>query len=150
MNKRIAMLAAVVAALGTALYFIPSKDAPQQVVETAETGAASDEMSLAMVSVEVPELTGNAVLGETIFNSLCAACHGKDAAGQGGIAPPLVHRIYEPGHHGEEAFQRAVLLGVRSHHWGFGDMPAVPGLTRGDVKMIVAYIRQLQRANGIN
>jgi len=29
-------------------------------------------------------------------------------------------------------------------------MPAVEGLTRGDIKMIIAYIRELQRANGIN
>jgi hypothetical protein len=28
-------------------------------------------------------------------------------------------------------------------------MPAVEGLTDGDVKMVVAYIRELQRANGI-
>jgi len=41
-------------------------------------------------------------------------------------------------------------LGVRAHHWSFGNMPAVEGLTRADVKMIIAYIRELQRANGIN
>jgi hypothetical protein len=29
-------------------------------------------------------------------------------------------------------------------------MPPVAGLTRGDVTMIVAYIREVQRANGIN
>jgi hypothetical protein len=29
-------------------------------------------------------------------------------------------------------------------------MLPVEGLTRGDVKMITAYIRELQRANGIN
>ena len=44
----------------------------------------------------------------------------------------------------------ATALGVRAHHWSFGNMPAVEGLTRADVKMIVAYIRELQRANGIN
>ena len=45
---------------------------------------------------------------------------------------------------------RAASLGVRAHHWYFGDMPAVEGLTRGDMTMIVAYIRELQRANDIN
>ena len=73
-----------------------------------------------------------------------------NAVGQDGVAPPLVHKIYEPSHHGDESFQRAAAVGVRAHHWSFGDMPAVEGITRGDVTMIVAYIRELQRANGIN
>ena len=83
-------------------------------------------------------------------NAKCAACHGVNAAGKDGVAPPLVHKIYEPSHHGDESFQRAAALGVRAHHWPFGNMPAVEGVTRGDVKMITAYIRELQRANGIN
>jgi hypothetical protein len=41
-------------------------------------------------------------------------------------------------------------MGVQAHHWSFGNMPAVEGLTRGDVKMIIKYIRELQRENGIN
>ncbi len=65
------------------------------------------------------------------------------------MAPPLVHKIYEPSHHGDEAFQRAVADGVNGHHWPFDDMPPVKGLTRGDVAMVVIYIRDLQRANGI-
>ena len=72
------------------------------------------------------------------------------ATGTEEIAPPLFHKIYEPSHHADESFQRAVSLGVRAHHWPFGNMPAIEGLTRGDVTMIIAYIRELQRANGIN
>jgi predicted negative regulator of RcsB-dependent stress response len=30
------------------------------------------------------------------------------------------------------------------------NMASIEDLTRGDVKMIIAYIRELQRANGIN
>ena len=66
-----------------------------------------------------------------------------------GVAPPLIHKIYEPSHHGDESFQRAVAVGVRAHHWKFGNMPAIEGLTRGDVKAIIAYVRELQEANGI-
>ena len=73
-----------------------------------------------------------------------------DAVGQDGVAPPLVHKIYEPSHHGDESFQRAVAIGVRAHHWKFGTMPAIEGLTRADVKVITAYVRELQRHNGIN
>ncbi|KKK93735.1 hypothetical protein LCGC14_2689930, partial [marine sediment metagenome] len=31
-----------------------------------------------------------------------------------------------------------------------GNMPPVEGVTPGEVKMVVAYVRELQRANGIN
>ena len=104
----------------------------------------------AIVAVQVPAIEGNAAIGKRIFDSACAACHGADAAGTTGIAPPLVHKIYEPSHHGDEAFQRAAANGVKAHHWKFGDMPPVSGLTRGDVTMIITYIRELQRANGIH
>ena len=103
-----------------------------------------------MVSVTVPEtLSARARLGLKTYEASCAACHGRNAAGQDGVAPPLVHVIDEPGHHGDESFQRAVARGVRAHHWRFGDMPPVEGLTRRDVAAVVAYVRELQRANGI-
>ncbi len=104
----------------------------------------------ALAAVSLPEnLSQNAQIGKLAFGVKCASCHGTNAAGQDGIAPPLVHIIYEPGHHGDAAFQRAVEMGVRAHHWPFGNMPAVEGITRGDVKMITSYVRELQRANGI-
>ncbi len=100
--------------------------------------------------VDMPgTLSARAELGQEAYEANCATCHGLNAAGQEGIAPPLVHVIYEPGHHGDESFQRAVARGVRAHHWRFGDMPPVEGLTRRDVVAIVAYVRELQRANGI-
>ena len=103
-----------------------------------------------IVEVNMPsELSANAQVGEQVFNVACAECHGPNAAGQNGIAPPLVHIPYVPGHHGDASFLLAVRNGVRAHHWKFGNMPAVEGLTDGDVKMVVAYIRELQRANGI-
>ena len=104
----------------------------------------------AIVTVQVPLIEGNVAIGKRIFDSACAACHGANAAGTNGLAPPLVHKTYEPGHHADEAFQRAASLGVKSHHWSFGDMPPVQGLTRGDVTMNITYVRELQRANGIH
>ncbi|WP_167647382.1 c-type cytochrome [Mameliella alba] len=103
-----------------------------------------------LVKVSVPEtLSANARLGKSIFDAACATCHGANAAGQNGVAPPLVHKIYEPNHHSDMAFVIAAQNGVRSHHWSFGNMPKVGGVTQGDVKMVVAYVRELQRANGI-
>ncbi|MWD29314.1 c-type cytochrome [Aquicoccus sp. SCR17] len=115
---------------------------PPDISEVAE-GAPIAEVSLP------EELSGNARLGKTIFEAKCAACHGQNAAGQNGVAPPLVHKIYESNHHSDMAFVAAAQNGVRSHHWDFGNMPPVEGVTPGDVKMVVAYVRALQRANGI-
>lgn len=119
--------------------------------QTPQSDPVSSLEGSALADVLVPEtLSQNAQIGQLGYEAKCAACHGANAAGQDGAAPPLVHVIYEPSHHGDEAFQRAAAMGVRGHHWPFGDMPRVEGVTRGDVTMIVAYIRELQRANGIN
>ena len=103
-----------------------------------------------MVAVTVPELTVAAERGKVAFDASCASCHGVNAAGQEGIAPPLVHKIYEPGHHGDASFFRAAKAGVRAHHWPFGDMPPVAAVTEEELAAIVLYIRELQRANGID
>lgn len=86
--------------------------------------------------------------GKAIFEANCAACHGQMALGteQG---PPLLHPYYEPGHHSDEAFHLAVTQGAVAHHWGFGNMPPVPGLDRNEVSEVIAYVRWLQRAAGV-
>ena len=115
-----------------------------------EVEVASEASSNYLVQVALPDtLSSNARLGEALFNAKCSACHGTNAAGQAGVAPTLVHVIYEPSHHGDSAFLSAVRNGVRAHHWPFGNMPVIEGLTDGDVVMITTYIRELQRANGI-
>lgn len=86
--------------------------------------------------------------GEQKFVANCSACHGVGGVGtkQG---PPLVHKVYEPNHHGDAAFQRAAANGVQSHHWEFGNMPKIPGVTSSDVELIVKYVRWLQKQAGI-
>jgi mono/diheme cytochrome c family protein len=93
-------------------------------------------------------IPANLAAGESAYATNCAVCHGPRALGteQG---PPLVHIIYEPSHHSDIAFYLAAERGVRAHHWNFGDMPAVPWVTREEVGQIVAYIRFLQRQVGI-
>ena len=118
---------------------------------STNSSVAEAQQSNALVQIEIPfELSSLATIGKRGFDKNCAACHGENAVGQDGVAPPLVHKIYEPSHHGDESFQRAVAMGVRAHHWKFGNMPAIEGLTRADVKAITAYVRELQRHNGIN
>ena len=60
-----------------------------------------------------------------------------------------MHLIYEPNHHSDVAFLRAAQVGSRAHHWGFGNMPPVPGVSEAEVVRIVAYVRWLQRQAGI-
>ena len=86
--------------------------------------------------------------GGQLFADNCSRCHGEKADGTD-IGPPLVHRLYEPGHHPDFSFQNAVKNGVISHHWNFGDMAPVPGLSEDEVTQIIAYIRDLQREGGI-
>jgi cytochrome c5 len=86
--------------------------------------------------------------GESKFNAFCSRCHGAQATGTA-QGPPLVHKIYEPNHHADFAFQRAAAQGVKAHHWKFGDMPKIDGVTADDVTQIIGYIRWLQRQAGI-
>ena len=86
--------------------------------------------------------------GEASFNSNCAICHGANGTGtdQG---PTFLSRIYHPNHHGDQAFFRAAMQGVRAHHWKFGDMPQVEGMTKDLMVEIISYVRWLQREAGI-
>lgn len=124
------------AALALAGWFLMSREAER-------------ETNPDLASLTIPALSDEAAQGKALFDANCATCHGANGAGSN-QGPPLVHRIYEPGHHGDMAFILAARQGVRAHHWKFGNMPAVEGVSDAEVARIVAYIRAIQRANGIN
>ena len=100
------------------------------------------------VDVEVGSLSSAAGKGRLVFNTNCASCHGVDAAGGTG-GPPLIHNIYNPGHHSNAAFIRAMRSGVRQHHWQFGNMPPQPQVAFGDMVFLMKFIREVQQQNGI-
>jgi len=87
--------------------------------------------------------------GESSYLDNCQVCHGRLGSGarQG---PPLVHKTYEPSHHPDMAFHLAVKNGVRQHHWNFGDMPPQLHVSPERTADIAAYIRTIQRKQGIN
>ncbi len=95
-----------------------------------------------------PGLMPNPAAGKSLFVKNCASCHGQDLKGTD-KGPPFLHRVYEPSHHADAAFQLEVKNGARAHHWRFGDMLPVQGLSPDDVAHITAYVRMQQRIAGI-
>lgn len=99
-------------------------------------------------TVEVDEQDAALVeRGEPLYQANCAECHGSDLRGtdQG---PSHLSVVYEPNHHGDGAFLAAVSRGSPSHHWNFGSMPPIAGLSQEDVAAITAFVREQQRING--
>lgn len=137
MNKPILIgtIAAIAAIVGGGWWVTAEKES---------TALIADESTIV-----VPELSQIAQSGEIAFKVYCAVCHGVNASGtdQG---PSLIHKFYEPSHHGDLAIQLAVQNGVRAHHWRFGDMPPVEEITETQIQWVTKYIREIQAANGIN
>jgi mono/diheme cytochrome c family protein len=102
-----------------------------------------------VVAVTLPELSELAQQGQSVFGANCAICHGENGSGSD-KGPPLIHVIYEPSHHADMAFVMAMRNGVRAHHWPFGDMAPVEGLSLADMEAIIAFVREVQVANGID
>ncbi len=95
-----------------------------------------------------PEVVADLRRGGRLFAKNCATCHGTDLYGTGN-GPPLIHPYYRPDHHADVAFRMAMLRGVKQHHWQFGDMPPVPGLSPDEVEQVLLYIRTQQHAAGL-
>lgn len=95
------------------------------------------------------DFVGNVVVGQQLYAANCARCHGPQALGSD-QGPPLVHKTYRPGHHGDLVFHLAVKKGVKRHHWRFGDMPPVERLSPEDVGHIISYLRSEQKKAGIS
>lgn len=100
------------------------------------------------VDVVVEGLSENARTGQLVFNQTCASCHGLNGEGSD-AGPPLIHSIYNAGHHSNKAFYRAVTQGTRQHHWSFGDMPPQPHIGFSEMTYILSFIREVQEINGI-
>lgn len=85
--------------------------------------------------------------GEPLYQAFCASCHGTDLRGTD-KGPSHLSVVYEPSHHGDAAFLLAVRNGSPQHHWRFGDMEPVEGLSDDDVAAITAFVREQQRIHG--
>ena len=85
--------------------------------------------------------------GDALYQANCAACHGSDLRGTD-KGPSHLSIVYEPSHHGDQAFVVAARVGVRTHHWDFGNMAPVEGLSDNDLTAIIAFVRETQRIEG--
>ncbi len=86
--------------------------------------------------------------GADLYAANCAACHGADLRGTN-RGPSHLSEVYEPNHHSDAAFILAARRGVSAHHWSFGSMPPIEGLTDADLEAIVAFVRETQQSEGL-
>jgi mono/diheme cytochrome c family protein len=93
------------------------------------------------------ETAGGGDAGAKVYAAKCAECHGANLEGTA-KGPSHLSRVYEPGHHPDAAFRRAIAQGARAHHWNFGDMAPVQGMSEADTTAVIAYIHAQQRERG--
>lgn len=151
MDKTILIIGGAIVVVAATFFWLMTKptDRAVPVVNIGAHGASSAAAAPKADSITTPELSQIAQSGKIAFGENCAACHGETLAGTES-GPPLIHELYVPGHHGDSAIERAAKNGVVSHHWRFGNMPPVDGITDANIRWITKYIREMQVANGIS
>ena len=82
-----------------------------------------------------------------VYAASCASCHGVDLRGTD-TGPSLLSIVYEPNHHGYDSFRSAIANGSPQHHWDFGDMQPIEGLSEAQVDAIIAFVRAEQQRLG--
>ena len=85
--------------------------------------------------------------GAEVYAESCASCHGADLRGTD-KGPSHLSIVYEPSHHTDDSFRSAIAVGAPQHHWNFGDMEPVEGLTDEDVEAVIAFVRAEQQRQG--
>ena len=96
------------------------------------------------IAAETIEIPFSLAKGQVLYEKYCSSCHGLQLDGTN-EGPPLVHPFYKPSHHGDKSFYRAALQGTKQHHWNFGDMKPVEGMTRKKMDSLVPYVRYYQQ-----
>jgi len=118
------------------------------VVLTVTTMWGNEKVSI-KASPKIPELSALAQHGRTIINERCAVCHGVDGTGGSRTGPPILHPMYRDAVFPDFVFKRSVLEGKREKNWRFGPMPPVEGLSDKDVDGVIAFVREVQTATGV-
>lgn len=87
-------------------------------------------------------------IGAEVYANNCASCHGANLEGTD-KGPSQLSIVYEPNHHTDESYRAAIANGAPQHHWDFGDMPPVEGLTTDQVEAVIDFIRSEQERQGL-
>lgn len=105
-------------------------------------------ITTAVNAENIPKVPFKHAVGMEKYQKNCSRCHGKWIEGTKS-GPPLLHGFYKPSHHNDRSFYRAALKGVFEHHWKFGAMPKIEGITVKDMDKIVPFLRWLQQEKGL-
>jgi mono/diheme cytochrome c family protein len=114
------------------------------VIATALAACSGGSASDVNIPVQDPDLVSS---GADIYQASCASCHGTDLRGTE-KGPSHLSAVYVPNHHSDAAFLLAVRNGSPQHHWRFGDMEPIDGLSDEDIVAITAFVRETQRVEG--
>lgn len=98
----------------------------------------------------LPKLpAGDVQAGAVVYQQNCASCHGAELQGTNS-GPSHLSIFYEPNHHPDQAFRSAIANGAAQHHWAFGSMPPVPGMTESEIEAVIAFVRSEQVRQGFD
>lgn len=97
----------------------------------------------------VPGFSVEAETGRVIFSRACGSCHGTYGEGSE-HGPPLVHPLYASDRLSREGFTHAIRNGVEAYRWPFGNMAPVADVDTAKIANLYRFVREMQRANGID
>lgn len=127
--------------------FLQSSNARRTAIAVAATAIVAFVAAACGTSPADTAPAGSSGAGAELYQSNCASCHGADLGGTS-KGPSHLSIVYEPNHHGDEAFRSAIVNGAAQHHWNFGDMAPIPGLDDEAIDDIIAYVRAEQERLG--
>ncbi len=117
-------------------------------------GCGSEEPDVAIAAAETPlELPGNAVRGQSLYSSTCAACHGLTGEGITGLGKDLITSSYVTEHSDLELVEFLMVgrpVGDPLNTTGIL-MPARggnPTLTDQQLADLVAFVRSIHEESG--
>ena len=128
-------------------------------VIAAACGADADEVGDTSAAEPIPTQAADVITpastaaelaipdGAEVYQQYCAECHGVGLRGTD-EGPSQLSIIYEPNHHGDYAYRVAIREGTREHHWWFGDMPPVEGISDLEIEKVISFIRAEQQRLG--
>ncbi len=114
-------------------------------IASALLAATVSTLARSAEDVQIPFELGK---GQMLYEKYCSSCHGAQLSGSD-KGPPLLHPFYKSSHHGDRAFYRAALQGSQQHHWEFGNMLPVEGMTAKKMDSVVPFVRYYQKQKGL-